>query len=100
LSNGTSGSRSLGFKRCAAEQLLMGGHIKEGLDLFNSILSAAGFKLAAGPKRALWSLMLRRVQIRLRGLHFVERDATKSPKSISFASTFVPLSPPVWEPST
>ena len=80
LSNGTSGSRSLGFKRRAAEQLLTGGHIKEGLDLFDSILSAAGFKLAGGPKRALWSLLLRRLQIRLRGLKFVERDASQIPE--------------------
>jgi len=80
LSGATSGSRSLSFKRRAAEQLLMGGHIKEGLDLFNSILSAAGFKLAGGPKRALWSLLLRRFQIRLRGLHFVERDASQIPE--------------------
>ena len=55
----------------------MGGHIKEGLELFNSILSAAGFKLAGGPKRALWSMVLRRLQIRLRGLNFVERDASQ-----------------------
>src|SRR5207253_6372886 len=33
LSNDTSASRSLDFKRRAAEQLLMGGHVKEGLEL-------------------------------------------------------------------
>src|ERR1700682_1111591 len=80
LSNETSASRSLNFKRRAAEQLLTGGHIKEGLDLFNSVLSAAGFRLAAGPRRALWSLMLRRLQIRLRGLNHVERDASQIPE--------------------
>jgi eukaryotic-like serine/threonine-protein kinase len=71
----TSASRRLDFKRRAAEQLLMGGHIDEGLEVLNSVLSAAGFKLASGPKRALLSLLLRRLQIRLRGLNFTERDA-------------------------
>jgi len=80
LSNDTSASRSLDFKRRAAEQLLMGGHVKEGLELFNSVLSAAGFKLAAGPKRALLSLLWRRLLIRLRGLNFVERDASQIPE--------------------
>ncbi len=39
----TSASHSLDFKRRAAEQLLMGGHINEGLDLIKSVLSAVGF---------------------------------------------------------
>jgi serine/threonine protein kinase/tetratricopeptide (TPR) repeat protein len=80
----TSASRGLDFKRRAAEQLLMGGHIKEGLEVFNSVLSAVGFRLAPGPKRALLSLLLRRLQIRLRGLNFVERDATQIPEAQLF----------------
>jgi eukaryotic-like serine/threonine-protein kinase len=81
LANETSASRSLYFKRRAAEQLLMAGHIKDGLALFDSVLAAAGFKLAAGPKRALLSLLLRRLQIYLRGLNFVERDASQIPEA-------------------
>jgi serine/threonine protein kinase len=73
----SSGARGLDFKRRAAEQLLMGGHIKEGLAVLNSVLSAVGFKLAAGPKRALLWLLLRRLQLRLRGHKFVERDASQ-----------------------
>lgn len=77
LARDTSASRSLDFKRRAAEQLLMGGHIKEGLKVIQSVLAAAGFKMAAGPKGALLSLLLRRLQLKLRGLGFVERDATQ-----------------------
>jgi len=71
----TSAARSLDYQRRAAEQLLMGGHIKEGLEIMRSVLAAVGFTLPAGPKRALLSLILKRIQIRLRGLNFTERDA-------------------------
>ena len=80
----TSASHSLNFKRRAAEQLLMGGHINEGLDLIKSVLAAVGFTLPAGPKRALLSLLLRRMQIRLRGLKFTERNASQVPESDLF----------------
>ncbi len=77
----TSASHSLDFKRRAAQQLLMGGHIKEGLELIRSVLTAVGFTLPAGPKRALLSLFLKRLQIRLRGLNFTEREANEIPEA-------------------
>jgi serine/threonine protein kinase/tetratricopeptide (TPR) repeat protein len=80
----SSASQGLIFRRRAAEQLLMGGHIKEGLEVLNSVLAAAGFKLAPGPRRALLSLLLRRLQIRLRGLNFTERDASQIPEAELF----------------
>ncbi len=80
----TSASHSLDYKRRAAEQLLMGGHIKEGLELVRSVLASVGFTLPAGPKRALISLLLKRLQIRLRGLNFVERNANEIPESDLF----------------
>src|SRR5207247_10953485 len=52
--------------------------------VFDSVLSAAGFKLAAGPRQALLSLLLKRLQLRLRGLNFTERDASQ----ISHADLF------------
>src|SRR5262249_31739457 len=72
LARETSASRSLDFKRHAAEELLMGGHIQEGMRVLRSVLSAAGFPLPGGPKRALISLTIRRLQILLRGLKFTE----------------------------
>jgi serine/threonine protein kinase/tetratricopeptide (TPR) repeat protein len=67
--------RALDLQQRAGAQLLMGGHIEEGLEVFRVVLETAGFKLAKGPRRALLSLVLRRLWIRLRGLDFIERDA-------------------------
>jgi len=69
----TSARHSLEFKRRAAEQLLMGGHIDEGLALIRSVLAAVGLSYPATPKGALISLLLRRLQISVRGLRFKER---------------------------
>lgn len=80
----TSASRSLDFKRRAAEQLLKGGHIEEGLELIRTVLAAVGFTLPAGPKRALLSLLLKRLQIRLRGLNFIEQESSKVPEAVLF----------------
>jgi serine/threonine protein kinase/tetratricopeptide (TPR) repeat protein len=84
LARDTSTSRSLYFQRRAAEQLLMGGHIDEGLRVLRAVLSALGFSLPGGPKRALFSLTLRRLQIRLRGLDFVEREESTVSESSLF----------------
>lgn len=80
----TSAAHSLDFRRRAAEQLLMGGHIKEGLEMTRSVLAAVGFTFPAGTKRALLSLILKRLQIRLRGLNFTERDASEIPEADLF----------------
>ncbi|MDX6382795.1 MAG: eukaryotic-like serine/threonine-protein kinase, partial [Blastocatellia bacterium] len=61
-----SGSqRALALQQRAGGQLLMGGHIEEGLEVFRVVLETAGFKLANGPKRALASLIMRRLWIGL-----------------------------------
>ena len=72
---------ALELRHRAAAQLLMGGHIEEGLEVFRVVLAAVGFKLAKGPKRALVSLALRRLWLKLRGLHFTARDAGAIPES-------------------
>ena len=76
----TSPRRALELRQLAGAQLLMGGHIEEGLAVFRVVLEAVGLKLARGPKRALISLALRRLWIHLRGLDFVERDAADIPE--------------------
>jgi tetratricopeptide (TPR) repeat protein len=80
----TSAANSLDCKRRAAEQLLMGGHIKEGLELIRTVLAAVGFTLPGGPKRALFSLLLKRLQIRIRGLNFTHRDKVDIPEAELF----------------
>ncbi|HEV7744544.1 MAG TPA: protein kinase [Pyrinomonadaceae bacterium] len=76
----TSARHSLDFKRRAAQQLLMGGHINEGLELIRSVLAAIGLTYPAGPRSALFSLILKRIQIRVRGLSFTERDEGQIPE--------------------
>src|ERR1051325_9178324 len=77
----SSAAHSQEFRRRAAQQLLMGGHIKEGLEQIRSVLAAVGFTLPAGPRRALLSLLLKRLQIKLRGLNFTERNASQIPEA-------------------
>src|SRR5262249_19678077 len=48
------------LRRQAAEQLLMGGHLDQGLELLRSVLSAAGLPLPATSRRALLWILLRR----------------------------------------
>src|SRR5205807_3681438 len=55
----TSSRRALELRQRAGAQLLMGGHIDEGLEVFRVVLESVGLKLARGPKRALLSLILR-----------------------------------------
>src|SRR4029079_18748814 len=76
----TSARHSLDFKRRAAQQLLMGGHINEGLELIRSVLAAVGLSYPEGPKSALASLLLKRLQVWLRGLHFTERAESQVPE--------------------
>ena len=80
----TESQRSLELQQRAGAQLLTGGHIEEGLEVFRVVLETAGFKLANGPKRALLSLILRRLWIRLRGLEFTEREASSIPEADLF----------------
>src|SRR5205807_9108241 len=77
----TSSRRALELRQRAGAQLLMGGHIDEGLEVFRVVLESVGLKLARGPKRALLSLILRRLWIRVRGLSFTERDAASIPEA-------------------
>jgi hypothetical protein len=74
---GASAADSLEFRRRAAEQLLRSGHVDRGLTAIRDVLGAVGMKLPKGPKRALFSLLLRRAWIRVRGIGFHERDVSQ-----------------------
>jgi hypothetical protein len=62
----------LEYRRRAAAQLLMSGHLDRGVAVLRDVLAASGMRLAASPRRALISLLLRRTLLRLRGLGFRE----------------------------
>ncbi|MBI3694136.1 MAG: protein kinase [Acidobacteria bacterium] len=74
---GAAAAEALELNRRAAEQLLISGHIDEGLARLRAVLSMVGMKLAKTPRGALLSLLARRVRLRLRGLKFHEREASQ-----------------------
>jgi serine/threonine protein kinase len=76
---GASAAERLELQRRAAMQSLISGHIDDGLAALQTVLDAAGMKLARTPLRALLSLLLRRAELRLRGLSFHPRDSSQIP---------------------
>ena len=73
------GIQQLHLHHLAAEQLLRGGHIAQGLDILEGVLKQAGLRMAAGPRRALFSVIWRLLRLRVRGTDFVERPASSIP---------------------
>jgi hypothetical protein len=74
---GAPAAEALELRRRAAEQLLRCGHLDDGLRALETVLGAVDMHLAPTPRRALWSLISRRLRARLRGLRFVERDPSQ-----------------------
>jgi hypothetical protein len=67
------------LRRRAAEALLIAGHVDDGLAALSDVLRAVGFHVARSPAGALVSLLANRARLRVRGLHFDERDAARVP---------------------
>lgn len=63
--------------RLAAEQLLVSGHVDEGLAAISNVLLEMGMSLARTPSRAVGALLFRRLHLTLRGLSFDERPAAE-----------------------
>jgi len=70
---------ALELQRRAAEQLLFGGHIDRGLQVFRDLLRTVGLRLETGRNRALFNALLRTIQLRLRRVRYVERKAEELP---------------------
>jgi len=75
--NSAKAEQALELRRKAAEQFLLGGHIDEGLKVLETVMGSMGIKVPPTPKRALLSLLFRRLQIRLRGLIFKSKTETE-----------------------
>lgn len=74
---GAPAAEALELQRRAGEQLLRSGHLEEGIAVLASLSKRIGMRLAPTSRRALLSLLLRRVHVGLNGLAFRERDASQ-----------------------
>ncbi len=69
-----AGGDELNLTRRAGEQFLISGMMREGLDALREVLARAGMRSPATARRALvLLLLLRRAQLRVRGLRFTPR---------------------------
>ncbi|MCA2977627.1 MAG: hypothetical protein INH37_05035, partial [Myxococcaceae bacterium] len=67
----------LELQRLAAEQLLVSGHVDEGVAALSGVLSELGMTLAKTPSGAMGALLVRRAHLAMRGLSFDERAAAQ-----------------------
>ncbi len=63
------------LRHLAAEQLLRGGEIAQGLAVLKDVLSRAGLRLASSSREANWSVAWRLLWLRVRGIRFHEKPA-------------------------
>jgi hypothetical protein len=77
--DGSARDDAIELRRRAAEQLMVSGHVDEGIATIHSVLSAVSIRMARSPRRALASHLLRRAQLQLRGLGHRERRADQIP---------------------
>jgi serine/threonine protein kinase len=74
---GATVAETFELQRRAAMQFLITGHIDEGLAQLGAVLKEVGMALPGTPGRAIMSLILNRIRLRLRGLHFRPRDPSE-----------------------
>ncbi|RZO64954.1 MAG: hypothetical protein EVA89_03145 [Sandaracinaceae bacterium] len=72
--------KALELRRRAAEQYLFSGHLDEGRAVLRTVLEAVGLSFPNSPVRAFAEFLARRAQVKLRGLQFRERDASRIPE--------------------
>jgi serine/threonine protein kinase len=70
---------SVELHRRAAQQFYVSGQIEDGERVLRSVLGKLHMKLPETARMALLSLLFRRAQIRVRGLHFAERHESEIP---------------------
>ncbi|MBK6693849.1 MAG: AAA family ATPase [Myxococcales bacterium] len=76
---GASTSEALELRRRAATQLLLSGHVEEGLSAFRNVLKGLGLRFPETSKAAWRSRLVRRAWLKVRGLSFKARDASLVP---------------------
>ena len=68
---------ALELEQKAAHQLLRGGHIDDGMNVLEKLLSSVDIGLPKTPQRALASLLWRRARVRVRGAQFKSKDPSQ-----------------------
>ncbi len=76
-SRGARTAEALELQRRAAEQLLQSGHIDMGLPVLRDVLRKVGFRYPESTLGSLLSFLFHRIQVRIRGLNFRERDVAQ-----------------------
>src|SRR5262249_15291226 len=76
-SRGPWTAEALELQRRAAEQLLQCGHIDLGLPVLRDVLRKVGFRYPETTLGSILSFLFHRLWIRVRGLGFRERDASR-----------------------
>jgi hypothetical protein len=72
--DGASGLQRVEFERAAAEQLLTTGRIDEGMVVLDRALAAVGLSRPRSALAAIFRLLIYRLYLRVRGLHYEPRD--------------------------
>jgi serine/threonine protein kinase/tetratricopeptide (TPR) repeat protein len=72
-----SAAETLELNRLASTQLLISGHVDEGLALLRTLLGPLGMTMPRTARQALFSLLWHRTALRLRGLRFQSRDESQ-----------------------
>jgi len=75
--DGAQVAEALELRRRAAEELLRGGWIDEGLKTLEPVLRSIGMRLPASRVATIAAVVALRARIRLRGLGFVQRDESQ-----------------------
>jgi len=70
-------AETLELKRLASTQLLISGHVDEGLALLRTLLGPLGLSMPDTPQQARFSLVWHRALLRSRGLGFRNRDESQ-----------------------
>jgi len=70
-------AETLELNRLASTQLLISGHVEEGLTLLRTLLGPLGMTMPQTARQAQLSLLWHRALLRMRGLKFRSRDETQ-----------------------
>jgi hypothetical protein len=72
----SSAAVALDFKQKAAQHLLFGGHIDEGLTVIGDVLASIGMSLPETRWQTILSVVVGRARVRMRGLRYGERETS------------------------